>query len=61
MGQAEIADEHALASMGDAAAGIITAAQLRLQSQDNPMNKEFVKAYNADFNAQSRFLLGRRL
>ena len=47
LGQAEIADEHAIASMGDEAEGIITSGNYDY-NLDNPMNKDFVKAYNAD-------------
>jgi branched-chain amino acid transport system substrate-binding protein len=54
LGQAEIADEHAVASMGDLAEGIITAANYDY-NLDNPMNKEFVKAYNADYNRNPDF------
>jgi branched-chain amino acid transport system substrate-binding protein len=48
MGQLEIADEHALASMGDIAIGIITAAHYDYNHKSKT-NEEFVKAYNADY------------
>jgi branched-chain amino acid transport system substrate-binding protein len=48
MGQLEIADEHALASMGDFAEGIITAAHYDYNHKSK-LNEEFVKAYNAEF------------
>jgi branched-chain amino acid transport system substrate-binding protein len=49
LGQAEIADEHALASMGDVAEGIITSGNYDY-NLDNPLNKSFVKTYNADYS-----------
>ena len=49
LGQAEIADEHAIASMGDVAKGIITSGNYDY-NLDNPMNKEFVKTYDADYS-----------
>jgi branched-chain amino acid transport system substrate-binding protein len=54
MGQLEIADEHALASMGDVAIGIITAAHydINLHTQ---ANEEFVKAFNAAFKRNPNF------
>jgi len=54
LGQAEITDEHALASMGDVAIGIITAGHYdyNLHSQ---RNAEFVKAYTADFKRNPDF------
>ena len=48
MGQLEIADEHALASMGDIAEGIITAAHYDYNHKSK-LNEEFVKAYNGEF------------
>ena len=54
MGQLEIADEHALASMGDAAEGIITAAHYDY-SHKSKMNADFVKAYNADYKRNPDF------
>ena len=54
MGQLEIADEHALASMGDIAEGIITAAHYD-HNHHSKMNEEFVKAYNADFKRNPDF------
>ena len=54
LGQAEIADEHAIASMGDEAEGIITSGNYDY-NLDNPMNKEFVKNYNADYNRNPDF------
>jgi branched-chain amino acid transport system substrate-binding protein len=54
MGQMEITDEHALASMGDAAIGIITTAQYDYNHKSK-MNEAFVKAYNADFKRNPDF------
>ena len=54
LGQAEIADEHALASMGDVALGIITSGNYDY-NLDTQMNKDFVKAYNADYNRNPDF------
>ena len=54
MGQLEIADEHALASMGDIAEGIITAAHYDYNHKSK-MNEDFVKAYNADFKRNPDF------
>src|SRR5690348_54164 len=54
MGQLEIADEHALASMGDAAQGIITAAHYDYNHKSK-MNADFVKAYNADYKRNPDF------
>jgi len=54
MGQLEIADEHALASMGDVAIGIITAAHYDINLH-NKLNEEFVKAFNAEFKRNPDF------
>jgi branched-chain amino acid transport system substrate-binding protein len=54
MGQLEIADEHAIASMGDAAEGIITAAHYDY-NHNSKMNKDFVAAYNADYKRNPDF------
>jgi len=54
MGQLEIADEHALASMGDIAEGIITAAHYDYNHKSK-MNEDFVKAYNAEFKRNPDF------
>jgi branched-chain amino acid transport system substrate-binding protein len=48
MGQGEITDDSALAGMGDAALGVITAFHYDYNHQ-SPANADFVKAYNADF------------
>ena len=48
MGQMEITDEHALASMGDAALGMITVAHYDYNHKSKT-NEAFVKAYNAEF------------
>jgi len=48
LGQFEITDEHALASIGDLAVGIITASHYDFNHR-SPRNDEFVKAYNAEF------------
>ena len=54
MGQMEITDEHALASMGDAALGIITVAHYDYNHKSK-MNEEFVKAYNAEYKRNPDF------
>ena len=54
MGQMEITDEHALASMGDAAIGIITTAQYDYNHKSKT-NDAFVKVYNADFKRNPDF------
>jgi len=54
MGQLEIGDEHALASMGDEAIGIITAAHYDYNLK-NKTNEAFVKAFNADFKRNPDF------
>jgi branched-chain amino acid transport system substrate-binding protein len=54
MGQMEIADEHALASMGDQAIGIITAANYDYNLKSKA-NGAFVKAYNADYKRNPDF------
>ena len=54
MGQLEIADEHALASMGDIAEGIITAAHYDYNHKSK-LNEEFVQDYNADFKRNPDF------
>ena len=48
LGQFEITDEHALASIGDQAVGIITASHYDFNHR-SPGNGEFVKAYYAEF------------
>jgi branched-chain amino acid transport system substrate-binding protein len=48
MGQGEITDDSALAGMGDAGIGIITAFHYDYNHQ-SPTNADFVKAYNADY------------
>jgi branched-chain amino acid transport system substrate-binding protein len=54
MGQLEITDEHALASMGDAALGIITSGHYDYNHKSK-MNADFVKAYNAEFKRNPDF------
>ncbi|MBX6327622.1 MAG: ABC transporter substrate-binding protein [Pseudolabrys sp.] len=54
MGQLEITDEHALASMGDAALGIITSGHYDYNHKSK-MNEDFVKAYNAEFKRNPDF------
>jgi branched-chain amino acid transport system substrate-binding protein len=54
MGQLEIADEHALASMGDIAIGIITAAHYDINLHTK-LNEEFVKAFNSEFKRNPDF------
>jgi len=54
MGQMEITDEHALASMGDAALGMITVAHYDY-THKSKMNEAFVKAYNAEYGRNPDF------
>ena len=54
MGQLEIADERALASMGDVAEGIVTAAHYDYNHKSK-LNEEFVQDYNADFKRNPDF------
>jgi branched-chain amino acid transport system substrate-binding protein len=54
MGQLEIADEHALAAMGDSAIGIITSAHYDY-THKSKMNQDFVKAYNAEYKRNPDF------
>ena len=54
LGQAEITDDHALASMGDIAVGIITAGHYDY-SHKSKLNEEFVQAYKADFHRNPDF------
>jgi branched-chain amino acid transport system substrate-binding protein len=54
MGQLEIADEHALAAMGDSAIGIITSAHYDY-THKSKMNEAFVKAYNAEYHRNPDF------
>ena len=54
MGQMEIADEHALASMGDVAEGIITTAHYDYNLKSKT-NEAFVKAYNAEYHRNPDF------
>lgn len=54
LGQAEITDEHALASMGEIAIGIITASHYDYTHR-SPLNDEFVKAYVSEFHRNPDF------
>jgi branched-chain amino acid transport system substrate-binding protein len=54
LGQAEITDEHALASMGDVAIGIITAGHYDY-THPSPLNEEFVQAYAGEFHRNPDF------
>jgi len=54
MGQMEITDEHALASMGDVAIGMITVAHYDYNLK-NKTNQDFVKAYNAEYKRNPDF------
>jgi branched-chain amino acid transport system substrate-binding protein len=54
MGQGELADESALKAIGDAAIGIITAFHYDY-THESPANKQFVAAYNAEFNRNPDF------
>ncbi len=54
LGQGELTGESALDAMGDTAIGIITAMHYDY-NHDSKLNREFVKAYNADFNRNPDF------
>jgi branched-chain amino acid transport system substrate-binding protein len=54
MGQLEIADEHALAAMGDIAIGIVTCGHYDT-NHHSKLNEEFVQAYNQDFKRNPDF------
>jgi branched-chain amino acid transport system substrate-binding protein len=54
LGQAEITDEHALASMGDVAIGIITAGHYDY-NHHSKLNEDFVQAYKADYHRNPDF------
>jgi branched-chain amino acid transport system substrate-binding protein len=54
MGQGELSDESALKAMGDAAIGIITAFHYDY-THDSPVNRDFVAAYNAEFQRNPDF------
>jgi branched-chain amino acid transport system substrate-binding protein len=54
MGQGELSDENALKAMGDLAIGIITAFHYDF-NHDSKLNREFVKAYNAEFKRNPDF------
>ena len=54
LGQAELTDEHALASMGDSAIGIITASHYDYTHR-SPLNDEFVQAYVNEYHRNPDF------
>jgi branched-chain amino acid transport system substrate-binding protein len=54
LGQDALASETALKSMGDISLGIITVSDYDYNHQ-SPMNKEFVKTYNAEFHRNPDF------
>jgi len=54
LGQAEITDEHALASMGDIAVGIVTAGHYDYTHRSQ-LNDEFVQAYTAEYHRNPDF------
>jgi branched-chain amino acid transport system substrate-binding protein len=54
LGQGEITEENALASMGDAGLGIITSFHYD-HSHDSKANKDFVKAYNDAYKRNPDF------
>jgi branched-chain amino acid transport system substrate-binding protein len=54
MGQGELSDESALKAIGDAAVGIITAFHYDY-THDSAFNKQFVAAYNAEFQRNPDF------
>jgi branched-chain amino acid transport system substrate-binding protein len=55
IGQGEITEESALAGMGDAALGIVTAFHYDYD-HPSPVNRSFVKAFNAEFKRNPDFL-----
>ena len=55
MGQAEVGDETALKIMGDAALGIIIVSHYD-HSHPSQTNKDFVKAYVAEYNRKPTFM-----
>jgi branched-chain amino acid transport system substrate-binding protein len=54
MGQLELTDEHALASIGDVAIGIITTGHYDY-NHHSKLNEAFVKAYNEDYKRNPDF------
>jgi branched-chain amino acid transport system substrate-binding protein len=54
IGTGEVVDESSVKSMGEAALGIISAWHYD-HNDDRPLNKEFVKAYNAEFKRNPDF------
>jgi branched-chain amino acid transport system substrate-binding protein len=54
LGQAELTDEHALASMGDSAIGIITASHYDYTHR-SPLNDEFVQGYVNEYHRNPDF------
>jgi branched-chain amino acid transport system substrate-binding protein len=54
LGQLELTDESARKAMGDVALGMITAAHYD-PNLNNPKNKAFVKAYEADYKRTPNF------
>ncbi|MEX2126636.1 MAG: ABC transporter substrate-binding protein [Xanthobacteraceae bacterium] len=54
IGSGEVVDESSVKSMGQAALGIISAWHYDY-NDDRPANKEFVKAYNAEFKRNPDF------
>jgi branched-chain amino acid transport system substrate-binding protein len=54
LGQDALAGESAVKAMGDAALGIITCGEYDY-NLNNPLNHEFVKAYNAEFHRNPDF------
>jgi branched-chain amino acid transport system substrate-binding protein len=54
LGQAELTDEHALASMGDSAIGIITASHYDYTHR-SPLNDEFVRAFVSEYHRNPDF------
>jgi branched-chain amino acid transport system substrate-binding protein len=54
LGQDALTDESALKSMGDAAIGVITVANYDY-THDSAMNRDFVKAFNAEFGRNPDF------
>jgi branched-chain amino acid transport system substrate-binding protein len=54
LGQAELTDEHALASMGDSAIGIITSSHYDYTHRSK-LNDEFVQAYVSEYHRNPDF------
>ena len=54
LGQGEITEENAIRGMGDAALGVVTAFHYDY-NHDSKVNKDYVAAFNADYNRNPDF------